>query len=307
MQIGKTHSMKNIKYLGFISLIVAIIFFVKHDGIDFVSKYFADQTISEKPASPTDSPNNQTGIVDSIKKLVSTPGPLRVPAGTSENTATGEISASEILIATNKARADNGNLVALNENQKLDASARIKLNDMFTKQYFEHVSPSGAGIQNLAAQVGYDYIVIGENLALGTFKTGAEIVDAWMNSPGHRANILNNRYSEIGTAVGKGVFDGNTVWIAVQHFGLPLSACPEVNQALKADIDVKQAQLGDLDQEISQLRAQIDQENHNGSKYQEDVRNYNNLVSAYNSLLDQIKNKITEYNNEVAAFNACAN
>ncbi len=299
--------MKNIKRIIFILLIIAAIFFIRNGGINFVSKIFTNRNIPEKISSPTSNSNNQTGIIENIQKIVSTPGALRVPLNTSGNTSTATISAEDILSATNKARAENGNLAALIENQKLDASALIKLNDMFNKQYFEHVSPSGVGIKNLAAQVDYDYIVIGENLALGTFKTGAEIVDAWMNSPGHRANILNNRYSEIGIAVGKGVFDGNNVWMAVQHFGLPLSACPEVNQALKADIEVEQAKLGDLNQEISLLKAQIDQENHNGSKYQEDVKNYNNLVSTYNSLLNQIKIKITEYNSEVAAFNTCAN
>lgn len=293
--------MKNPTRIALILLIIiASFFFVTGGGVGIVSKFFANKI--EKSIQTAD----KAGIADTLKKLISTPGALRVPSTTSENTGAGEISTSAILSATNKARFDNGALAPLIENQKLDASARMKLNDMFAKQYFEHVSPSGVGIDNLAAEVGYSYIVIGENLALGNFKTGAEIVDAWMNSPGHRANILNTRYSEIGIAAGFGNFEGNTVWIAVQHFGLPLSACPAVAQALKADIEANQAALGDLEQEITPLKEQIDQENHNGSKYQEDVKKYNNLVNAYNSLLDNTKNEITTYNAEVAAFNACA-
>ncbi len=304
MQVGKMYTIKSIKYLVAIFAIAVAIFFIGNGGINFVSNFFAGQTGEENIL--IEETGNQSGITDAVKKIISTPGALRISSGDSVLAEIRDISASGIIQATNKARNDNGVTALLVENQKLNASARIKLEDMFSKQYFEHVSPNGIGIENLAAEVGYDYIIIGENLALGTFKTSAEIVKAWMNSPGHRANILNERYSEIGIAAGKGNFEGNTVWVAVQHFGLPLSACPEVDAALKVDIEANQAALGDLEQEITMLAEEIDQESRNRPKYREDVKKYNNLVVAYNSLLDTTKNKISEYNGEVAAFNACA-
>src|SRR5262249_8345343 len=105
---------------------------------------------------------------------------------------------------TNIQRQENGALPALTVNAKLNESAQLKLKDMFAKQYFEHVSPSGVGPDGLANEVGYAYASIGENLALGNFADDRALVQAWMDSPGHRANILGKSYREIGVAVGKG-------------------------------------------------------------------------------------------------------
>ena len=55
-----------------------------------------------------------------------------------------------------------------------------------------------------------------------------------MNSPGHRANILNGKFTQIGVAVGRGTFEDHEVWIGVQVFARPLSDCPQPNAALKA-------------------------------------------------------------------------
>ena len=60
---------------------------------------------------------------------------------------------------------------ALKENEKLDQAALAKANDMFLKQYFEHVSPTGVGPGDLAQNYGYDYIIVGENLILGNFSS----------------------------------------------------------------------------------------------------------------------------------------
>src|SRR6185369_15716694 len=117
-------------------------------------------------------------------------------------------------------------LPALKENALLDKAAKKKLDDMFAQQYFEHINPQGKGPSDLAKSVGYDYIAIGENLALGNFKNDAELVQAWMDSPGHRANILNKQYTEIGVAVGQGTYEGKKTWLAVQEFGRPTSSCP---------------------------------------------------------------------------------
>jgi uncharacterized protein YkwD len=52
----------------------------------------------------------------------------------------------------------------------------------------------------LAKKVNYEYVVVGENLAEGDFTSDADLVKGWMDSPGHRANILNTKYEEIGIA-----------------------------------------------------------------------------------------------------------
>ena len=170
---------------------------------------------------------------------------------------------------------------------------------MFMRQYFEHTSPVGVEVSDLGKEVGYEFIIIGENLALGNFKDDQVLVDAWMASPGHRANILNTHYSEIGVAVGKNTFEGRTVWMAVQHFGLPKSACPQADHVLLSFIS-------SMESDLSARRSLID----SGAVYQgqtegEQIKAYNELVDIYNALILETKRKVAEYNKEVRIFNDC--
>jgi uncharacterized protein YkwD len=109
------------------------------------------------------------------------------------------------LCLINKQRIANG-LAALAENAKLDAAAASHNNDMLANDYFDHVSPSGStpldrtrAVGYILAGAGYE---IGENIATGStgLDTPSEIVNEWMNSPGHRANILDADYTETGVA-----------------------------------------------------------------------------------------------------------
>jgi uncharacterized protein YkwD len=126
------------------------------------------------------------------------------PLRSNENNTTAQLDAEGVIALTNQERR-NGGVGKLTANTKLTKAAEMKLKDMFDRQYFEHISPDGKGPSYLAQKAGYEYIVIGENLALGNFKNDAALVQAWMDSPGHRENILNYRYSEIGVAVGQGL------------------------------------------------------------------------------------------------------
>ena len=89
---------------------------------------------------------------------------------------------------------------------------------MLKNGYFAHTSPAGATPWKWFDQVGYDYMYAGENLAID-FSTGEDVHQAWMNSSGHRANILNSHYRDIGIAVVSGEFNGRTTTIVIQHFG----------------------------------------------------------------------------------------
>lgn len=211
---------------------------------------------------------------------------------------------SKVIVETNLQRQENG-LPALTENAKLDLAAAAKAHDMFLNQYFEHVSPSGTDPGKLVQSYGYDYIVEGENLILGNFSSEKEVVQDWMNSPGHRANILNNRYTEIGVAVIKGTYKGQTVWIGVQEFGLPLSSCAQPNISLKNEIDLNEAQLNLLSSQIDDKKIQIDNTNPRSAAYKQMVDDYNQLVAQYNSLAETTKNIISQYNNQVNIFNNC--
>jgi Cysteine-rich secretory protein family len=212
---------------------------------------------------------------------------------------------SKIILETNLQRQENGNLPVLIENLKLDDAASAKANDMFLNQYFEHTSPAGVDPGKLVQSHGYNYIVAGENLILGNFSSEKEVVQDWMNSPGHRANILNNRYSEIGVAIIKGTYKGETVWIGVQEFGLPLSSCPALDNNLKNQIDLDNMQLNTLLSDIDQKKSEIDNTNQNSPAYSQMVNDYNQSIAQYNSLADTTKNIISQYNNQVSDFNNC--
>lgn len=242
-----------------------------------------------------------TGLTEQIQKQITTPEPLRATQETPESFLT----KAGVIAWTNQQREKNG-LPALVENTKLDRSAELKAEDMFLNQYFAHTSPSGATVSDLADKVSYEFIAIGENLALGNFENDEALVQAWMDSPGHRANILNSRYQEIGVAVLKGTFEGKTTWLAVQHFGLPLSVCPEPDETVKGTIEASQNKINDIFEELKVLEAEIKAMNprHNPD-YQEKINQYNDLVAQYNLLVEQTKAVIGQYNGQVRAFNEC--
>ncbi len=198
--------MKKFKFIFYLSLLLAIalIFFYRAS----IFNYFSPRLASfEKTAVNT--------AVEEVRKQVNTPPPLVVPKKTSTSTAT---VAAKLTIAgtikwTNTERRNNGALPPLAENSELDEIAALRLADMFKNQYFAHVSPTGSSAESVAKEVGYDYIALGENLALGDFSGDEDLVTAWMNSPGHRANILNTKYQEIGVAVKEGNYAGHSAWI----------------------------------------------------------------------------------------------
>jgi uncharacterized protein YkwD len=108
----------------------------------------------------------------------------------------------------------------LYESLILEKAAQEKLNDMFQKNYWDHYGPNGETAWDFIDNNGYSYHLAGENLARG-FINSQEVVSAWMNSPSHRANILNDRFREIGVAVGSGKIKGQATTVIVQLFGEP--------------------------------------------------------------------------------------
>jgi uncharacterized protein YkwD len=127
--------------------------------------------------------------------------------------------ASNIIAYSNDERKDNG-LSEVYENEALTKAAYGKLSDMFEKGYWDHTGPNGETAWNFISDSGYRYLLAGENLARG-FNRSEDVVTAWMESPTHRANILNGRFREIGIAVGSGKLKGNTTTVIVQLFGEP--------------------------------------------------------------------------------------
>lgn len=245
-------------------------------------------------------------IIDDLKKEISAPAPLR----TAIKPVASVLTRQGVITWTNAQRKENGGLAPLKENLLLNAAAEAKLKDMFKKQYFEHLSPSGVGPGELVESVGYEYIASGENLALGNFDGDRDLVQAWMDSPGHRANILSTKYLEIGVAVGKGMFEGHETWLAVQEFGKPLSACASPDDSLKANITAYENKLDELRAKANTLKEEIESSDPNTKEerraYNQKVDEYNALVKQINALIDELKVMIAKYNSEVRDFNLCA-
>lgn len=217
-----------------------------------------------------------------------------------------KLSKENIILLTNEYRKENGNLAPLGENEKLNLSAQKKLEDMFNGQYFEHISPNGEGVSDLSKEAGYEYILIGENLAMGNFRDDMALMDAWMASPGHRANILNENYVEVGIALGKGVFDGNNVWMAVSHFGTPLSVCPPIDGVLYGVINTNQKEIDKMEEDLNIRKKKIEGGFlYEGNTVSEQIKKYNELVNIYNYLLKKVKEEINKYNAQVNVFNNC--
>jgi uncharacterized YkwD family protein len=117
----------------------------------------------------------------------------------------------------NKERVSRG-LQPLANNWQLQRVARYKSADMLNKKYFSHTSPTYGSPFNMMENFGITFSSAGENIAMGQ-RTPEEVVNAWMNSPGHRANILSPTYTQIGVGYAKGS-TGMTYW--TQMFIKPL-------------------------------------------------------------------------------------
>lgn len=218
---------------------------------------------------------------------------------------TDELSVEDVVDATNKERVKAG-LIPLSTNPKLLATASSKNADMITYQYFEHTSPSGKTVSDLGREARYDYVVMGENLALGNFNNAQELLNAWMNSPGHRANILNENYHEIGVSVVKDNYQGKEVWFAVQHFGTARGVCPSIDGSLKRRIDATASELKVKQEQVTLLRKGLESPDRpEGTEYQNLISQFNQLIGEYNRLLEVSQLDITKYNVQVNSFNKC--
>jgi len=244
-------------------------------------------------------------ISKSVSKTVLTPGGI-VSKIESRNTS---LTPAGVLLYTNIERKNN-TVPTLRRNILLDTVAERRAKDMFTKQYFEHISPTGGSASLEADDLGYEYIVIGENIALGNFGDDKGLVDAWMASPGHRENIVNERFTEIGIATVKGVYEGRDTWIGVQIFARPLTLCTKVDENLKLDSQSNIRELELLHEESSKIQSRL----HTAQppRKQSEIDAFNVLVHEYNTIADKInvlnaevKESIDVYNAQVRSFNTC--
>lgn len=123
---------------------------------------------------------------------------------------------SQVAELVNKERAAQG-LAPLKFNSDLSKVAKLKAQDLRDKNYFSHTSPTYGSPFDMMKSYGIRYTAAGENIAKG-YMTPAAVMKGWMNSPGHRANIMNNNFTEIGVGY---VTDSSGAGYWVQMFIRP--------------------------------------------------------------------------------------
>lgn len=137
---------------------------------------------------------------------------------TNESALALSYNADQVIVAVNNRRVKE-NLLPLTKNPKLDKAALDKANHMAEFGYFSHVhKESGKRWSDFIKENGYEYTIAGENLANG-FYSVEEMIEAWMDSPTHRENILNKGVEETGVGISFGELDGVSTIFVVQVFG----------------------------------------------------------------------------------------
>jgi uncharacterized protein YkwD len=146
------------------------------------------------------------------KKRPTTPAPRPTTPGGGNGSGGGTL-AQQVVSLTNAERAKHG-CAALTVDSRLQAAAQGHSNDMIARNFFDHTNPSGKNPGDRITAAGYRWSTYGENIAYGQ-RTPAAVMSAWMNSSGHRANILNCKFKNIG--VGVALKAGTPYW--TQNFG----------------------------------------------------------------------------------------
>jgi hypothetical protein len=145
-----------------------------------------------------------------------------------------DISPSRVIELTNDQRQSSG-LGTLTYNDRLAVAAAAKAQDMMAKGYWAHFGPSGETPWGFILSSGYQYEYAGENLAKNFMDSGA-VVNAWMASESHRANILNNNYKEIGVAILNGNLAGEDTTLVVQMFGSKSQIAGESTESTQPEV-----------------------------------------------------------------------
>jgi stress response protein SCP2 len=133
--------------------------------------------------------------------------------------AAGEMAAgpaAEVVAVTNAERRRHG-LAPFTVDTRLGAAAQLHTADMLRRGFFDHQNPDGEQVWDRARTVGYPYRKVAENIAAGQ-RSAAEVVAGWMDSPGHRRNILDAELHQIGVGHATGGSYG-VLW--TQVFGTP--------------------------------------------------------------------------------------
>lgn len=167
-----------------------------------LNKHYKNQNLIH-PSDEVELPDGSTG--ESTNDSGTGDSDANETRGETESTQ-----AVEILNLVNQERKKAG-VPALTLSEKLTSIANTKAKDMADKNYFSHTSPTYGSPFDMLKHFGVSYSYAGENIAAGQ-KSAAEVMNSWMNSSGHRQNILNKNYTQLGV----GYFQGGqygTEWV----------------------------------------------------------------------------------------------
>ena len=166
---------------------------------------------------------------------------LAVSAGTkiyiNKNNMKAAVLPAVLVDLTNNVRKTSGEGL-LARNPTLDKAAQMKANDMATNGYFAHTSPEGITPWYWFSKAGYHFVYAGENLAVDFSESNA-VENAWLNSPTHRANIMNKNFSEIGIATAEGYYNGRYTTFVVQEFGKPISFSDKKDNIVASVVNIE--------------------------------------------------------------------
>ncbi|GGY58484.1 hypothetical protein GCM10010363_44920 [Streptomyces omiyaensis] len=178
------------------------------------------KTPTARPTTASPTPQRTTASPTATPaKKPSAPKPTRTapkptadtdPGGGAQNDSGQTSAADQVLSLVNAERAKAG-CGPLTANAALARAAQGHSDDMAARDFFDHTNPDGAGPGERVTAAGYPWATYGENIAMGQ-TTAEQVMEGWMNSPGHRANILNCDFKEIGVGVQT---DGGPYWTQV--------------------------------------------------------------------------------------------
>ncbi|AZV58994.1 SafA/ExsA family spore coat assembly protein [Clostridium sp. AWRP] len=154
---------------------------------------------------------NQVGISELIASNPQIANPAMIMPGQKISIPNIDVKTMEnqVISLVNKARVNSG-LQPFKANWELSRVARYKSQDMASKGYFNHTSPTYGSPFTMMQNFGIKFTAAGENIAMGQ-RTAQGVMNSWMNSPGHRANILNTSFNQIGVGLAKNS-NGTCYW-----------------------------------------------------------------------------------------------
>ncbi|MBP6856456.1 MAG: hypothetical protein KBC42_01485 [Candidatus Pacebacteria bacterium] len=200
----------------------------------------------------------------------------------------GNIYTAVLVDLTNDTRVSE-NKTPLIVNPQLEFAAQLKASDMVSKNYFAHTSPEGITPWYWFKKAGYSFSYAGENLAVG-FVQSEDVNNGWLNSPTHKANIIDEHFTEIGIATMKGVRKGKDAVYVVQMFGKPKTTLPVAPKTILTEVaPATLVATNENTQSANVLSATAEDSSNSGTLFVKEVYNDDSLAIVVNDDISQVQ------------------